>query len=441
VAESSGSLAHGVSENDTRIEPSLVRTSAVFIAILLASYGADYLGQVLFGRWLGAVDYGDFGVSVSLLVLLASLFTFGSDETVPRFLPAYLAEDRHGHVRGFLRGHLAVITVSTLLLCLTGMGAFLFIGWESFDHPVRGIWWILPFVGVGNFLYNLLANHDRSFTVANLVQMVATPLLMTAIGFILLSRNGGLTDHLAVVAYGISVAAILPIYWVLLRRSFPAEVWKSEPSYDLSLWMRTALPIILTALVYYVLGQADIYVMEHVGDEKDVGILLACIKTSDLVFLSYTASLLILSSRISPLVAAGRTEELRLLIRRFVRLIFVLSVLVAVGMIVCGKPMLRLFGAGFEAGYPALVVMAAANVLIGTLSLAWPLLSYSGHERVPVPGFVVALVLLVGLAEVAIPRYGLIGAACCKSLVMALLFAWLAWQVRAKLGIRLWRLI
>ncbi len=415
----------------------LARTSSIFILILLASCVADYLSNLLFGRWLGHVAYGDFGVAVSLALLLANAANLGTDESVPRFVPAYLAADRHGHVRGFLQSHLLAIGTLTLLVCLVGYGYYHFARTSEAEHPVALIWWIVPLLGVANFLYHTLANHERSMVRANVLQMVFCPVFMLCAGYLLLSESGLLTGHRAVIAYGVSVVVLLPFYGYLLSRTFPGTIWRAEAVYDLRTWAKTALPMIITTLVYYTLGQTDIYVMEHVGDEEHVGILLACVKTSDFAFLSFTAVSLILSPRISPLVEAGRTSEIQTLIRKSVQLILALSSAVAVLLILFGKPVLALFGREFVEGYPALVILTLGNVVIGALSIAWPLLSYGGHERVPVPGLVVALVLMVVLAELTIPRFGLLAAALCKTCVLIALFAWLSVQLERRMGIRI----
>lgn len=121
-----------------------------------------------------------------------------------------------------------------------------------------------------------------------------------------------------------------------------------------------------------------------------------------------------------------------------VRLILGVSGAVATLLVLFGKPILGLFGSEFVEGYGALVILSLGNVVIGSLSLAWPLLSYGGHERVPVPGLIVALVLMVALAELTIPAYGLLGAAVSKTSVLIALFAWLALQLNHRMGIRIW---
>jgi O-antigen/teichoic acid export membrane protein len=120
-------------------------------------------------------------------------------------------------------------------------------------------------------------------------------------------------------------------------------------------------------------------------------------------------------------------------------IVFATSVLIAIAIILFAKDILGWFGQGYLAGYGTLLVLASANVWIATFSMAWPLLSLGGYERVPLRGLVVALVSLVLMAEILIPRFGIWGAALCRTTIQCALFAWLAQQAKQKMNVSLWQ--
>jgi len=407
------------------------------LAILLASYGVDYLSQVLFGRWLGRSDYGNFGVAVSVATFFAYLATLGADEAVPRFLPTYLEQKRYPRAAGSLRAHFASVVLAGLLTAAAGTALFVLLKRRGLDHPLVVIWWIVPIIAIAEFLYVSLTSLQRTVP-AMLGHLILWPLVALIVSGAF-RVAGGLTDDRTVFAFGVGVTSVLPVYVVLLRRALPSDLWRVGSEYDPRLWVRTAVPMLLTTVVYYALGQVDIYVMEHVGDEREVGMLLACVKTSDFVYLTYSAAYLIVAPRVAPLAEANRMDELRVLVHRIVLVVFGISAATALVLAFFGQEILGWFGAGFVAGQPTLLVLLLSNVIVASLSLAWPLLSLAGHERVPAPGLVAALLALVVSAELAVPRFGMLGAAVCRGCVMVSLFAWLAVQTRSRVGIALWQ--
>lgn len=416
----------------------LLRAASLPLALLFAAAGMDYLTHTLFGQWLGEASYGDFGVAFSLALLLAYFAGLGSEESTPRFLPQYIAEGRFGHVLGFLYAHMMTILLVSGLIAIAGTVVFHLVRHESFRHPIAVIWWLLPLLALAEFLFTALNSLGRT-RLAMAAHMVLWPLLVLGAGFFFWTyHHGRITSEHTIAANGIAVAAVLPIYFLLLRRSLPLSAWHTGRTYDYRLWFRTALPLVFATLVYYGLDQLDIYVMEHVGDEKEVGRLLACIKTTDFIYLAYSAAYLIVAPRISPLAESRRIRELE----KFARVVtwWVLGVAggVALVIIVLGKQMLGWFGHQFPSAYPVLVFLAITNVAVAAMSLSWPLLSLTGQERAPLPALAVATLVMAVAAEMAVPRFGMMGAAACKASVMIGLFGWFTWLVRQRLNIRLW---
>jgi O-antigen/teichoic acid export membrane protein len=415
-----------------------IRATAAVVIVLLASSGIDYLTQILLGNWLGEEHYGDYGVAVSAALLFAYFATLGADESLPRFVPTYRSEGKIAHAMGFLRVHLQAIVVVSLIIGIGGMTLFLLIDHKSIDHPITVVWWLVPPLALAEFLYISIYNFDRVVP-AMVIHTILLPLAVLGAAAVFRVVEGRLTDDRTIMAYGFGALAVLPVYGVMVRRTLPKGAWRIKPKYDLRLWIRTAAPMLASTVAYYALGQTDVYAMEHVGAEREVGILVACSKTADFVYLSYSAVYLLIASRVAPLVEGGRTEELRALVRTAARSVLGLSLVAAAIIVGLGHFILGWFGHGFADGYVPLVVLAIANVGIAVLSLAWPILSLAGHERVPLPGLIVALVALFLSVEAVVPRYAILGAVLCKAGVMTLLFAWLAWQLKRRTGIRVWR--
>src|SRR5690606_29684869 len=111
------------------------------------------------------------------------------------------------------------------------------------------------------------------------------------------------------------------------------------------------------------------------------------------------------------------------------------SVLMALGVLVIGKPMLMLFGPGFTAGYPLLFVLVLGVVARASVGPAESLLTMSGNQNICAVVYAVTLAVNIGLSVLLIPQWGLWGAATAMAVCMACeaaLLSFIAWR---RLGI------
>ena len=404
-----------------------LRATAIALSILGASSAIDFVTHSLLGRWLGERDYGDYGVALSLTMLLGYVACLGGDESIPRFLPAYREQKRWGYIIGFLRSQMVLVVLAGSIVVTAGFLVVTFLPTVRLPHPAIVGLLIVPMAAISEFLYVTLNSLGRT-AVAAFFHQVAWPLVsLGACGGLILAR-GHLTTDLAMLGFAVGALSTLPVYGILLRQALPRETWRVRPQYEIGLWLRTALPMALATVVYYGFDQIDLLVMEHQGDDAQVGVLLACIKISDFVYLSYSAAYLVVSPRISPLVLAGNILELRRIVFRTIKVVLLVSSAVALVVVAFGHTILGWFGSGFVYGHPVLVLMAISNVGVATLSLSWPMLSLTGRERVPLYALVVAALMLFVLAELLVPVWGMMGAAIAKSAANLGLFVFLSWR-------------
>jgi O-antigen/teichoic acid export membrane protein len=86
------------------------------------------------------------------------------------------------------------------------------------------------------------------------------------------------------------------------------------------------------------------------------------------------------------------------------------------GLLVCGWPLLWLFGSNFTAGYPLLAVMAVGLLARAAAGPAERLLTMFGRQRACAVVYLVALLSCLAACLLLIPRFGPIGAAASSSL-------------------------
>src|SRR5690606_15174450 len=95
------------------------------------------------------------------------------------------------------------------------------------------------------------------------------------------------------------------------------------------------------------------------------------------------------------------------------------SVAMGVAVLVVGKPLLMLFGPGFDAGYLLLFVLVPGVIARASVGPAESLLTMSGNQSICAAVYGVTLAVNVMLNVMLIPAFGLWGAAVAMAAALA----------------------
>jgi len=144
------------------------------------------------------------------------------------------------------------------------------------------------------------------------------------------------------------------------------------------------------------------------------------------VLLSTMAMLFVYSFNaiFSPIVAdvyhGGNPAFMASLLRAITRWILLLTLPLYAWIVLCGEPVLGIFGPEFVAGYAALVILATGQLLDSAASSVASCLAMTGYQRFNVYNTLALAVVSVGLNIVLIPRFGIVGAAVATAVALVL---------------------
>src|SRR5690606_6418342 len=129
----------------------------------------------------------------------------------------------------------------------------------------------------------------------------------------------------AVVAMVIAAGA----YWLTttgqffaIRHEFRKEVPAGPRCYEVPLWRRTALPILLVVSFYFVLSYSDFLVLDLFVGPEDVAVYCAATKSLAMVAFVYFSVAAATSHRFSEYHSTGQREKLEALLHQSVRWVF-----------------------------------------------------------------------------------------------------------------------
>ena len=216
---------------------------------------------------------------------------------------------------------------------------------------------------------------------------------------------------------------------VLLNRRLRDKVPEGRRVYEPKIWFATSLPIFFVEGFYLLLTYVDIIALEHFGSPHDVAIYYAGARLLAIVAFVYFAIAGATTHRFSKYDVSGSRQRLESFFRETVRWTFWPSLAVCAAILAFGRPLLSLFGTGFEAGYSVMFVLAVGLLARASVGPAERLLNMIGQRKQCATVYVVAFVVNLTLCVVLIPRFGIEGAAAATSTALvaeSLMFSWVA---------------
>jgi O-antigen/teichoic acid export membrane protein len=206
------------------------------------------------------------------------------------------------------------------------------------------------------------------------------------------------------------------------------------PAFRLREWIAVSLPIFLVEGFFFLLTNMDVLMVGFFMQPHDVAVYFATVKTLALVHFVYFAVKAGVAQRYATITHTHRTM-LAEFARETVSWTFWPSLAMALAVLALGKPMLMLFGPGFDAGYPLLFLLVFGVVARAAVGPAESVLTMSGNQNICAAVYALTLVFNVTLSVLLIPALGLWGAAIATAAAMVFEASALSFTVWRKLGI------
>ena len=413
------------------------RMSVIAFAIRIVNAAIAFISQVLLARWMGSFEYGIFVLVWVTMVIVGNLACFGFHTSVIRFIPEYRERSMWAELRGILFASRVFTLLSSTAVAGLGMAG---LWWFS---PMLENYYVVPF-SLGLICLPMITLSDtlQGISRANAWALSAlSPTYLVRPILILVFMAGALALDFPPEAKTAIAAAILATYtttlWQLVTVSSRADR-RAEPGprrYLPRAWIAVSMPIFLVEGFFFLLTNADVLMVGRFMAPDDVAVYYAAVKTLALVHFVYFAVKTGAAQRYARISHGSGAAELSDFARETVSWTFWPSLFMAVVVLAIGEPMLRLFGPGFEAGYPLLFVLVIGVVARAAVGPAESLLTMTGNQTICALVFAVTLALNIALNFALIPAYGLWGAAIATSLAMVLEACALALVVWKKLGI------
>lgn len=386
---------------------------------------------------MGASEYGAFTFAIAWASLLALPAGLGLPIASVRFLPEYAAKGAWSHVRGLIgrstllaamvSGSIAVVAIVVVLLLGDRVSSV-------YRAPL-----LIAFAGLPVFTMMALgAQVGRAFgwvIAAFSPVQVWYPLFLLVIAGTFVLGGFALTARALMIAAVMVMTACVLAQAVLYAGRLRSRLRNVPPHHDQRTWLRVAAPLLLidgfTALINY----SDLLMVGLFLGPSEVAFYYAATRTATLVTFFHASIAALSGPKVAALYSQGRIDDVRELFRGIAPWIALPSLAVTIVLVGGGAFLLQLFGEGFEAGLPALILLAIGNLVSSLNGPAATLLNMTGHQDTTAKVYAVAAATNIALNALFIPRFGLTGAALATALSAGMMSFWLVFVSNRTLGI------
>lgn len=415
------------------------RMAGATFLLRVVNAGIALASQVLMARIMGDYEYGIYAYAWVWVLLLGYAVAFGIPSAAQRLIPEYSAQDRLDELRGFLRhGRLVAVVSASLCAIIGGVGILL-----AGDHihawnrlPLLIALGCLPLFVLTEMQDNIARCYDRTFLAAGPPYLIRPLLILGAIAA--LAVLGFTPSGVSVMAISLIAVCVTAIGQTLvLNRDLRGRVPSGPRRSNIRYWLSVSLPIFMVEGFYLLLTYADVILLDLFRPPNDVAVYYAATKIMAIgAFVSFAVANST-AYRFAEYNVSGDKARLASFVQQTVRWTFWPSLLIVIGLVVLGKPLLWLFGAEFMSGYSLLPILGVGLLARAAVGPVERLLAMCGQQNRAALIYAFAFVLNVVLGLCLIPPFGLEGAAIATAIALTVESVMLYVVARRGLGIDL----
>ena len=381
----------------------LVRVGSAMLA--LAS-------QVLLARWMGSFQFGIYIYVWTWVLMIGALSDFGLSSAARRFIPEYTELKALDRLRGFLTGSrwlaFAIATGIGAIgaVIVTALAPYI----EDFTVvPLYLACVTIPIYGLVQVQAGIAQSYDwpnLALMPFYIIRQFCITLLVGIAYFI------GAPTH-AVTAMLIAVATTWAVTFgqmIMLDRRLKSKVPAGPKSYEVKTWFATSLPIFVVEGFYLLLTYVDILALEHLRSPDEVAVYYAGARLLAIVAFVYFAIAGATTHKFTQYHVSGDKERLASFFAETIKWTFWPSLAACALILAFGRPLLGLFGAGFESGYSVMFILAIGMLARAAVGPAERLLNMLGERKQCALIYAAAFAINLVLCVILIPRVGITGA-------------------------------
>ncbi len=415
---------------------SLLRSSAVVLALKVAGALGGYAFVWVAVRQYGAAGYGRFELAFTFLSLLSVVAKWGYDGVLLRELPVQSPSGSKALIRGVL-GFTALFAAGLMLLLFALRQPIA----EFMHEPGLAdelVWMsqaLVPWT-----LFQVWAEHLRARQKWVGYGLLQSSVILGVAALVIAWAPGGGSTSPAVYVYAVAAATL--VVWIphFLKgeRQVGPVGWKESVQALRSL-SPSATAMFLTGILFMVMTWSDTLMVGYFLDAESVGLYRVAFKIATLITFAQFA----VNAQIAAQISAAWKVQDRVGLQSAVRRVALLNALLGVPaflvLTIWGDYFLSFFSENsseMAAQLGLLRILCLGQIVNALCGPVMYLLNMTGHEGEARNTMTLAVVVNIVANALLIPSLGLEGAAWATTITMSLWNVWALVAVYRKTGIR-----
>ena len=399
------------------------RQSGMFFAGTIFSVASGYVFKVYLARFLGAENLGIYTLGMTLVGFIGVFNALGLAPSAVRFVASYVAEKRFAQLHALLWRGPAILGAANVFfaILLLILGPAIAVRFYHLPALVTYLPWfaaIMLFGVLNNFFGKVLAGYREVGRRTLILTFLGTPLMMlTTVLLVAL----GLRLHGYLAGQVISAAVVCVLLVAGVKKLTPDEARFSARNNapldkELCWFSATMLGVVL---LEFLITQVDKIAIGFYRGAREVGVYAVAAALVAYVPLVLHAVNQIFAPTIADLHTRGDHVLLARLFQSLTKWVMAFTMPLAAVTIVFARPLMRIFGPGFEQGWPILVIGTIGQLVNCGVGSVGYLLLMSGNEKRLMRVQIVMAVIMVVLNIALVPRWGFVGAAAAAAITNA----------------------
>jgi O-antigen/teichoic acid export membrane protein len=415
------------------------RHSGTLFAGTIFTAALGYVFKIYLARVLGAEALGIYALGLTLTGFLGVFNSLGLPESAVRFAAVYRANRQFEKLRALLFWGGAILLVSNVFFGAIFLTAGGFVARRFYHSAVlpRYLPWFVALMMLGAlsvFYSRILAGYNAVGPRTIITNFIGSPATML-LAVLFISMGWGLSGYL--LAQVLSAALVIVLIFVVVWKRTPHDArfftpWPAPLEREVLSFSATAAGVLL---LEFLMAQTDKIALGFYLGARSVGIysVAAAVVAYESLVLSSVNQ--VFSPIIADLHTRGDSAMLSRLYKALTKWVFGVSIPLAIVVMTDARPIMRMFGHDFEAGWPILIIGTIGQLVnCGVGSVALLLMMSGQQQRLLRVQAVMAGVMAVGNFAL-IPIWGILGAAVAAALTNVGINLWNLVNVRRVLGL------
>ena len=431
------SIVRNKSNQDT-LKGYLIRGAFGSFGIKIVNTFLIFAYSFVLVRLLGAEEYGIYEYVIAWVNLLIIPLVFGLDRLAIRVVSASVTQEDWGQIRGMIRGAIYVVIVFSILIIISIFGFNSIMNDGEMTYSTMTFWIgaiALPITALTMIWEGFLRGLHHVLGGQMPILIIRPSIAMFLFIPIALFTAVQLNAFLALILYNFASFCALLIGMFLLTKYLPPEVAATKPVYKWREWLASAFPMMIMGGLIIIMGRLGTIFLGANQNPEGAGIFSLIFRMTNLITLAQVAVGVVISPTLASLYASRDMERLQKVSTQSVRLVFFVSLPLAVGLFIFGYWLLLIYGEEFALGINALrllIIGDMINIAMGTVGI---ILTMTGFERDAMKGFILGVIINLVCCFLFVPSMGVTGAALALTISNIIWNFYLAYIVYQRLGI------